>query len=473
MLGRRPGADTASSGRLFPVALAWAAVAGSLVGSPVPSVWLVAAAIGLLATLARPRHSWSAVGCVVSVAVLASGLSARAWDGAEPVAPGPFRGTVVLRTDPKSVGSGVRATGVAEGRHLEVWGFGRAGRRLAERSAGEQVGLAGTLAPLPADIAHRLAARHVVGRLHVDVVTGWTVGTPAAEAANRLRRLVERGARTLPTLGRGLYLGMVLGDDREQPDDQVDAFRRSGLAHLTAVSGQNVALALVIVGPLLRRLRPAPRLVATIAVISWFALLTRFEPSVLRATVMAGLAALTMFLGRPSDPFRMLCVAVAGLVLVDPLLVWSVGFWLSVGATAGIAVLARPLAARLPGPRPVAEAAGVSLGAQLGVIPASVAVFGGVPLASVPVNVVAAPLTGPVMIYGLPAGIAAALLPDKVAAVVQLPTLLLVRALDLLARAGAALPGGRGPWGAVISLAVALAILARRPRTTARDATRR
>jgi hypothetical protein len=92
-----------------------------------------------------------------------------------------------------------------------------------------------------------------------------------------------------------------------------------------------------------------------------------------------------------------------------------------------------------------------------------------VPLASVPVNVVAAPLAGPVMVYGLPAGIVAARFPDPVAAAVQLPTLLLVYALDVLARLGAAFPGGRGPWGPAVSIAVALIILARR-RAHATDA---
>jgi competence protein ComEC len=220
----------------------------------------------------------------------------------------------------------------------------------------------------------------------------------------------------------------------------------------------------VIVGPLLRRLRPGARLGATVAVIAWFALLTRFEPSVMRATAMAALAAVTVFLGRPSEPLRLLCVAVAGLVLVDPLLVWSVGFWLSVGATGGIAVLAGPLATRLPGPRPLAEAAAVSLAAQVGVAAPGIAVFGGVPLASVPVNVLAAPLAAAVMIYGLPAGTVAALVPDDLAVLIQLPTLALLRGLDLLARSGAALPGGRGLWGAGAAVGAVVVVLARRPR---------
>jgi competence protein ComEC len=161
---------------------------------------------------------------------------------------------------------------------------------------------------------------------------------------------------------------------------------------------------------------------------------------------------------------RLLCVAVAGLVLVDPLLVWSVGFWLSVGATGGIAMLAGPLATRLPGPRPLAEAAAVSLAAQVGVAAPSIAVFGGVPLASVPVNVLAAPLAAAVMIYGLPAGALAALVPDHLAALIQLPTWALLRGLDLLARAGTALPGGRGLWGAGAAVGAVVVVLARRPR---------
>ena len=90
--------------------------------------------------------------------------------------------------------------------------------------------------------------------------------------------------------------------------------------------------------PLLGRLGLRARWVATIAVIAWFALLTRFEPSVL-----AGRA---RWPGWPPPrrswparcrPCGCSALAVTGLLLVDPLLVWSVGWWLSVGATAGIA----------------------------------------------------------------------------------------------------------------------------------------
>ena len=86
---------------------------------------------------------------------------------------------------------------------------------------------------------------------------------------------------------RALYAGFVLGDDRGQPVEITDDFRASGLSHLLVVSGQNVAFVLALVSPLLRRLRLGWRLVAGLALLLLFGVLTRWEPSVLRAEAMA------------------------------------------------------------------------------------------------------------------------------------------------------------------------------------------
>ena len=248
-------------------------------------------------------------------------------------------------------------------------------------------------------------------------------GTTLAHSANRVRQLLERGARTMDPVDRSLYLGFVIGDDRGQPPATIEAFRASGLAHLSAVSGRERGappgggVAGRSAGPGRR-----PRWAATLALIGWFALLTRFEPSVLRASVMAALAATAVVAGRPSRPVRILGLTVTIVLLADPLLVHSVGWWLSVGATAGIVVLAAPLAARLPGPGPVRLPVAVTMAAQLGVAPVTIAVFGPLPLASVPANLLAVPAAAPIMLYGLPAGLLAGACPDPVAHLLQLPT---------------------------------------------------
>ena len=75
-------------------------------------------------------------------------------------------------------------------------------------------------------------------------------------ASNRVRELVERGASALPSDHAALARGLVIGDDRDQPPEMVERFRASGLSHLMAVSGQNVAFVIAAAGPVLRR---APR----------------------------------------------------------------------------------------------------------------------------------------------------------------------------------------------------------------------
>ena len=144
----------------------------------------------------------------------------------------------------------------------------------------------------------------------------------------------------------------MLGDDRNQGDRTADDFRAAGLGHLLAVSGQNVALVVAAAGPLLRRLRFRTRLPATLLLLAFFALVTRFEPSVLRATVMPGGVPQSPPGGREADGLRLLCLTVVALVLVDPLLVHRAAFQLSVVACAGILLGSAALADLLPGPRP-------------------------------------------------------------------------------------------------------------------------
>ncbi len=438
------------------VALAVAVVAGAWAVLAAPA-WLGVVVIVIAFVARRP-----ALLCL-GAALLAGALSAAAWAGTAPVHPAPFAGVVTLVGDPETFGSAVRVqVRSAQDGRLEAWARGPAAARLKVRQAGERVAMVGTVGPVSPLVRRRLAERHVAGQLQVQQLGDFDDGDPASRAANRVRRALEDGAWPLSPAERALFTGFVLGDDRDEPPELVDDFRASGLSHLTAVSGENLAFALALAGPLLRRLTMRWRFAATVGLVAWFALLTRFEPSVLRAGAMAAVAASAVVLARPASTMRLLALAVALMVLVDPLLVWSVGWWLSVGATAGIAVLGAPLAARLPGPRPLAEALAVTVAAQIGVAPVSVTVFGGLPLVSIPANLLAVPVAGPLMVWGLPAGVVAGLVPG-LAPVLHLPTRMAVRWIALVARVAAATPVGefRLPHVLVLGVAVAAFVVAR------------
>jgi competence protein ComEC len=273
--------------------------------------------------------------------------------------------------------------------------------------------------------------------------------------ANGLRRTLGQGGAVLSDRHASLLAGLTLGDDRDQPADMTDAFRAAGLTHILAVSGQNVAFVMVLAAPVLARLRFGPRLVVTLAVLGGFALVTRFEPSVLRATAMAGVAATGAALGRPASSVRVLALGVCGVLLVDPLLATSLGFRLSVAGAAGIVVAAGRIERVLPGPRWLAAPLSVTLAAQAAVAPLLVASFGAVPVASLPANLLALPAAGPVMVWGLTGGLAAGLGGRAVATVVHLPTRALVAWIDGVATAAARWPLGQLRAGHVALLAAA------------------
>ena len=116
---------------------------------------------------------------------------------------------------------------------------------------------------------------------------------------------------------------------------------------------------------------------------------------------------------------------------------------------------------------------GVTLAAQLGVAPVQLLAFGPLPLASIPANLLPGPVAGPVMVWGLPAGLGAGLAPDWLAHLLHLPTQAGVRWIHLVAQLGQAAPLPSVGWAdllvALCCCGLAMAVRARRrPRGSTR-----
>jgi len=242
----------------------------------------------------------------------------------------------------------------------------------------------------------------------------------------------------------GLLMGLALGDTSSLDRGDEEHFRATGLGHLLAVSGENVAMVLApVLGlALLLRLSATGRFVLGGSAVAFFVLLTGGEPSVLRAGVMAGLALGGALLGRPRSTGVVLAGAVLLLLLVDPLLVRSVGFQLSVAATAGIVALAPSIMARLRFlPRPLAIAAATTTAAQAGVSPILLYTFHQVPEVTLLANLLAFPAVAPALLLGLAAAAAGAVFPPAgfvLARLTEIP----IRYLEVLADKLASAPVG-------------------------------
>jgi competence protein ComEC len=417
------------------VLVAVAVVGGARFAPSVP--WSVAVVALALAVVARRD-------VVVALAgfLLAAVLAAHAWHGLVPPDAALVAAPAVLLSDPSEVHGPLRVVLRVGRRHVEAWARGEAASELRERLTGDHVWVRGRLRPPSPRARRHLAAKHIAARLDVFEVGGWRAGSVAHRAANGVRRTLVRGARPLDDDDRSVLLGVLVGDVRDQRLELSDAFRASGLSHLLVVSGGNLAFVLALFGPVLRSMALRQRLVATLTVIAAFGLLTRWEPSVLRASAMAALACTSFTTGRPATGIRLLALAVAGVVLLDPLLVHSLSFRLSVGATAGIALLAHRMSARIRGPRWLAEPLGVTLAAQIGVAPVALPAFGSLPLVSIPANLLAVPAAAPLTAWGFVGGLLAGVLGAPFDGWLHVPTRLLTGWLTLVARNAAALPIG-------------------------------
>ena len=223
---RRAGAAGIVATDLVPNALKHAAAAGAVTGAWL-SVGVPLAVVLVLAAACLWRPSPLLV--LVAVALLAGFFGSRALDGLADPPSGPVDGRVTLLEDPRPLGThGTRVTVRHGHARLEARAYGAVAARLDDLLAGERVNLSGTARPAESDW-HRW--RHVAATLNVDAVGDRGDAAPLAAFTNRVRRLLDSGARSLPDDSRAMFAGMVYGDDRSQSPRLYDDFRAAGLGH--------------------------------------------------------------------------------------------------------------------------------------------------------------------------------------------------------------------------------------------------
>lgn len=418
--------------------VAIAAALGAYAGVDIPLV--AAVALGLLAVRSR-RTRWLLPLVALLIAVTTSGLAARSELARTAPLPDHVDGAGTVVSDAEWLGSALRFEVSVDGRRFEVWARGAVARSAEELRVGNRLRLRGPTQEITGGAEKYLSARHVAGRLQADWVEVGGAGRWPFRVANAIRDRIARSGDHLSRRDQILLAGFVYGDDRGQLPEVVDDFRATGLTHLLAVSGQNVAYVLLALGPLLRRLSVPLQMAVLAGVLAEFVVVTRAEPSVLRACLLALAAVGARSIGRPVSSQRLLAIVVTVLLLADPMLVHSVGFQLSVTASLGIGMWAERIEGALVGPGFVRTPLAVTCAAQAGVLPIQVLTFGSFPLVSIPANLVAGPASGPAMIWGFVAGVVSGGRGGALATVLHLPTRVFVGWVAGAARVGASVGG--------------------------------
>jgi competence protein ComEC len=216
--------------------------------------------------------------------------------------------------------------------------------------------------------------------------------------------------RGMPAREAALARGFVLGEDEGVDTRTEEDFRRAGLAHLLAVSGQNVTLLALLAMPLLGAfgIPLRERLLWVLALIAVYVPVAGAGPSIQRAAVMGAVGVLATLGGRRSSRLYALALAALVTLAIDPGIGADVGWQLSFAAVLGILLLASPLRRAIEARlgrgtwrRALAEGVAVTVAATLATAPLIAFHFERISTTTLAANVLALPAVAPAMWLGM------------------------------------------------------------------------
>jgi competence protein ComEC len=359
--------------------------------------WL--ALISLIGALAGQLAGGARVSAIDAGALQARSGTEASIRGVVAAVPRRTRGEVSVRVDSPN------------GRVLVI-----ASEPVPELAIGAAVSARGVLVTPEPWRADELRRRGIAMALRTDEVTleqgsrrgilGWIDAI-----RGRAERALSRG---MPERESALARGFVLGEDDRIDPEVRDDFKRSGLAHLLAVSGQNVLLLCLLAWPLLALLGITlrARLVALLLVVAIYVPVTGAGPSIQRAGVMGAAGLIAALAESPRSRWYALLLAAATTLAFNPRVSGDVGWQLSFAAVIGILLWSGRLsnllgatAARGSPRRALAEGAAVTIAATVATAPLMAHHFEALSVASLPANLLALPAVAPAMWLGMLAGI--------------------------------------------------------------------
>jgi competence protein ComEC len=410
-----------------------ASAAPAVAAAPSPAPLLAAALMtgaGLWAIRPGADHRAPLWLALVALVAAVAGMAIGAWRlGA--IDDGAFDGAAGARASATGFVTAVPRRSDGEVRVRVQTAQGRlavqAHEPVGDLPIGVEVAAAGVIrepAPWEAAYLARHGIRKVLRAERIEPTGGRRGGIQgvADGIRNRAAAALESGT---PGPQAALLRGFLLGEDDRIDPRAVDDFKRSGLAHLLAVSGDCVML-LALLGAWLLGLLGVTlraRLLALLALIAVYVPVAGAGPSIQRAGIMGAAGVIAMLAGRPRWRWYAVLLAALLTLLLNPRSIADPGWQLSFAAVMGILLFAgrvrdvvlalgppRSAAARgdggSPGASPVArralaEGAGVTIAATATTAPLFAHHFGAVSLASLPANLLALPAIPPMMWLGM------------------------------------------------------------------------
>lgn len=240
-------------------------------------------------------------------------------------------------------------------------------------------------------------------------------GNPAISFLYSLKKyFVEKIGAVVPEPNSSLLAGLIFGAKQSLGQTLLDDFQKVGLIHIVVLSGENltiVASALLSLAAYFGRRKVG--LIAAACGIIIFAAMVGFTTTVLRAGIMALIAIMARYLGRPADALRWLFIAGFLMIAWNPLtLFYDPSFQLSFMAALGL-IIWSPIINLfiidklnfIPAKFNLREIVSATFAVQLFILPLLVRMSGNFSIISFIANLIVLPLIPTLMLFGFLTGI--------------------------------------------------------------------
>ena len=247
----------------------------------------------------------------------------------------------------------------------------------------------------------------------------------------------------LPEPAASLGIGILVGQRSLLPDDVASALQIAGLTHIIAVSGYNLTIIINAVKRTTRRLSRFQTVAVSASLMYAFLLITGFSPSIVRASLVAGISLATWYYGRTVKPLLLILFVAALTAVVNPYYVWGdIGWYLSFLAFFGVLIVA-PLIIRILArgkqELPLLPTVAIeSFSAQIMTLPLTMYIFGKMSVIGLLANIIIVPMVPIAMLASVVAGVMGVIAP-AVAGWLAIPARILLGSMIRIAEWMAAL----------------------------------
>lgn len=257
------------------------------------------------------------------------------------------------------------------------------------------------------DYKEYLKTKRIYGTImskDIEIIKGNNLNYILILSNNTRNKIIEISKKILSKDNSTLLSGLLVGEKKDISEEIRYNFSRSNLAHILAISGTHISYIIIGISFILNQVRSPKKVmhILTILILIFFIFITRFSPSVIRASIMAVIMLCAKLFYRKSDILNSMAISLLIILINNPLSLNDISLQLSYLATLGIVLFNTPITNMLSKKlnKKLSELISITISAQILILPIIAVHMNTISTIFIISNIIAMPLVGTIIIFG-------------------------------------------------------------------------